>query len=187
MPGSMLPGLCASDAQSKRIPAPPPERADARPLAVRLGQAPGATIQQQAGRKHSVGVTGLAVSACLLRPIETAVNGRGVKRPAAGNRKTHRGGYGGPLAAGVELTGASWIAVRVFEQRPDERIRFAHSSPVHVDIAGRPLRLRREEVNYLIRRRQEELKRCGPVLRPDGLAEYRKALAAYEALAEQAR
>lgn len=103
------------------------------------------------------------------------------------NRKTVRGGFESPIDANVPLDGSSWVAVHVFEDRPDDRIRFAHSSPVHIDIAGRPLRPRREEVDDFIRRMEEELKRNEGALGPEALDEYREALETFEAIAETAR
>lgn len=122
-----------------------------------------------------------------LRPMEVVVGGRVVERITPANRKTEQGGYESPIETSVALDESSWIAVRVFEDRPDRRIRFAHSSPVHVDVPGKPLRPRREEVDYFVRRMKEELQRNQAVLRPDDLKEYREALAVYEDLAERAR
>ncbi len=151
------------------------------------GKPPGTPIQQSGGEKHTYQITGTAASAEPLRPIEIVAAGRVVQRIAAANRKTGRGGYESPIDTRVELTGSSWIAVRVFEDRPDERIRFAHSSPVHVDVPGKPLRPRREEVAYFIARMEEELQRNAGTLRPEGLAEYRKALQVYREIAAKAR
>ena len=151
------------------------------------GRPPGATIRQDAAAKRTYRITGRAVSSEPLRPIEILAGGEVLRRIAAGNRKTDSGAYESPIEAGVELDGSSWIAVRVFEDRPDKRIRFAHSSPVHVDVPGKPLRPRRAEVDYLIRRMKEEIERNGDVLRPEGLKEYREALEAFEEIAARAR
>ena len=151
------------------------------------GREPGAAIRKPGAGPVRVRVAGTAASARPLRPIEIVVNGRVTARPPAANRKTARGGYESPIDTTVELDGSGWLAVRVFENRPDGRVRFAHSSPVHVNVPGRPLRPRREEVAYFVRRMKEELKRNEPILRPGDLNEYRQALAVYEKLAEAAR
>jgi len=157
-------------------------------LTVRVDdQPPGATIRRESPGKQSYRLSGIASSSRPLRPIEILAAGQVVRRIDAANRKTDRGGYESPIDVDVDLGGSSWIAVRVFEDRPDERIRFAHSSPVHVDVSGRPLRPRREEVDYLIRRMKEELERNGPVLRPEGLEEYREALRVFQNIAATAR
>lgn len=151
------------------------------------GRPPGATIRPEGNAKPRCRITGTAHSARPLRPMEVVVAGQVVKRLEPANRQTGRGGYESPIDAEVGLDGSSWIAVRIFEDRPDERVRFAHSSPVHVEVPGRPLRPRREEVAYLVRRMKEELKRNQGVLRPEGLDEYRRALAIYEEIANKAR
>ena len=151
------------------------------------GRPPGSTIRAGAEGKRSCRITGTARSIRPLLPIEIVVNGRIVQRVKPQNDKAEPGGYQSRLEADVELDGSSWIAVRVFEDRPDGRVRFAHSSPVHVDVSGKPLRPRRKEVDYLIRRMKEELARNKGVLRPEGLKEYEEALRVYEELAKQAR
>ena len=122
-----------------------------------------------------------------LRPIEIVINGDVAKTVAPANRKTDRGACESAIDAEVELNGSSWIAVRAFEDRPDGRIRFAHTAPVHVEVPGKPLRPRRDEVEYLIRRMKQELARNAGVLRPAELNEYREALRTYEEIAKTAR
>ena len=79
------------------------------------------------------------------------------------------------------------IALRTFEKRPDGRVRFAHTSPVHVDIPDRPLRPRREEVAYFIERIEQEIERNRSVLPENALAEYGQALGAYQQIMKTAR
>ncbi|MHC4402512.1 MAG: CehA/McbA family metallohydrolase [Planctomycetota bacterium] len=144
------------------------------------GQPPGAIIRQETLEKRRYRVSGKAISSRPLRPIQILVNGRIVEEVQAANRKTGQGGYESPIDAEVDVDGSSWIAVRVFEDRPDGRIRFAHSSPVHVDVPSRPLRPHREEIEYLVGRMREELERSQNVLTPEGLKEYRDALRVFE-------
>jgi hypothetical protein len=87
----------------------------------------------------------------------------------------------------VKVDGTSWIAVRCTEARPDGRPRFAHTAPFWIDVEGKPLRPRREEVEYLIRRVEEQIERSGAVLPEAAVEEYREALKAYRKIAETAR
>lgn len=80
----------------------------------------------------------------------------------------------------IERSG--WIAVRFFENQGDEKPRFAHSGPVYVDVPEIPLRPRRVEVEYLIGRMKEELKRNKGVLSEKALEEYEVALDYYSKL-----
>lgn len=88
----------------------------------------------------------------------------------------------------VPIDGSSWLAVRTFEGDPStDRVRFAHTAPVFVDMADRPLRPRKHETDFLVRRMEIELERNRGVLSDDELAEYQRALAVYRRMAGAAR
>jgi hypothetical protein len=123
---------------------------------------------------------GGAQSAVPLDRIEVIVNGRVAKTLSPQNTATSSGGFASLLDEQIPLEGSGWIAVRVFEKRPDGRVRFAHTAPWHIDVPGQPLRPRREEVQYLAGRMREEIDRNRDVLSPPELEEYREALRAYE-------
>lgn len=80
-----------------------------------------------------------------------------------------------------------WGAIRCFEELPNGRVRFAHTAPVFVDVPGKPLRPRRDQVRYLIQRCEEEIARNKEVLSDAELAEYREALEFYRGKLETAR
>lgn len=99
------------------------------------------------------------------------------------------------------LTRSSWVAVRLFEYRDVEsvtqedsqrtdlvksgRFRYAHTSPVYIEIDG-PIKPRKREVNYFIQRMEQEIARNTGVLADDEVAEYRKALEIYQEIAKRA-
>jgi hypothetical protein len=71
---------------------------------------------------------------------------------------------------------SGWLAVRcVSAPLPAGGIPFAHTAPWHVEIAGRPLRPRRREVEYFLGRVEEEIERNRDVLQPVQMADYTKA------------
>jgi hypothetical protein len=150
------------------------------------GQPPGATVALPDSGEHVCRITGTAASSRPLRSLEIVVSGRVVQRLPAKNTPTDRGGYETPFECRVPLDRSAWLAVRAFEDRPDGRVRFAHSSPVHVEMSGKPLRPRREEVAYLVRRMREELTRNESLLKTESLEEYRQALQTYQQIAETA-
>ncbi len=82
---------------------------------------------------------------------------------------------------------SAWVALRCFEKLPNGRIRFAHSAPVFVDVPGKPIRPRRDQVRYLIQRCEEEIARNKDVLSDAELAEYREALEFYRSKLATAR
>lgn len=151
------------------------------------GQDPGHRFERNRPGREEYDLSGLAVSAVPLGRIEVIVNGDVAHTLTPANRKTEQGGYESPIDARLPIDGSSWVAVRCFEDRPDRRVRFAHSAPFHIDVAERPLRPRRAEVDFLIRRVEEQLERNTGVLSEPALEEYREALRAYRKVAELAR
>jgi len=115
------------------------------------------------------------------------VNGEAVKRIKPANRRNETSlAYESPVDEKLKIDSSSWVAVRCFEDHKD-RVRFAHSSPVHMDVSGKPLRPRKAEVEYLLSRVEEQIKRSKPALPAETLKEYEQALDAYKAIARQAR
>lgn len=150
-------------------------------------QLPGHTFSVKAGETPSCKITGAAESARPLSKIEIIVNGEVRSRVKPLNRKTAKGGFTSPLDISLELDGSSWVAVRCESELPNGRFRFAHTAPVHFDVAGQPLRPKQAEVRYFVRRMEEELVNNRGVLKPAALAEYQKALEAYREIAKRAR
>lgn len=148
-------------------------------------KAVGGTIQLE--EPGSVRVTGAAESAVPLDRIEIVVNGEVKTTVEPANLQTKGGGYLSKYDEKITLDESSWIAVRTFEKRADKRVRFAHTNPIHVEVAGRPLRPRKLEAEYFVRRMQEEIARNQGVLSNDAVKEFRQALKVYQAIAETAR
>lgn len=130
---------------------------------------------------------GSAESPGPLDRIEIVLNGEVAQTLRPVNRPTGRGSFASPIDVAVPIEGSSWVAVRCFEERPGGRVRFAHTGPFHIDRKGKPLRPRRVEVEYLIRRVETQIARSAGVLPGPAIDEYRAALRAYRALAESAR
>jgi hypothetical protein len=149
------------------------------------GQDPGHTFKEQG--PFEARVVGQCLNAKQIKKIDIIVNGDVVRTITPANRSTPLGAFESPIDETVKLDGSSWLAVRCFEDRNDGQVRFAHTAPVHVDIAGKPLRPRRVEIAYLIKRVEEQIARSQDVISPEALAEYRKALRIYQELARDAR
>lgn len=148
---------------------------------------PGTRFDDSKGTNSICRVSGCAESLGPLDRIEIIVNGQRHTTIEPLNQPTSSGGHKSPIDETLRLAGSSWVAVRCFERLPDRRLRFAHSSPVHFDVADKPLRPRRVAVEYLIRRMTEELERNKTVLATEDLDEYREALRVYQEIAKRAR
>jgi hypothetical protein len=147
----------------------------------------GRPIRQAEATPPPSRVAGLAESRNPLDRIEIVKNAEVAKTLPPANQKTVRGSYESPFDTEVAIDGTSWVAVRCFERLSDGRERFAHTAPFHVDVPGRPLRPRRYEVDYLIRRVETQIERSSGVLPAAAIDEYRAALKAYRELAALAR
>ncbi len=146
------------------------------------GQEPGNTLRLDPAAR-TVQVTGSVESAAPLERIEVIVNGRVVKSLEPANKARDGGAFENLISESIPVEGSSWVAVRAFEENGGRRNHFAHSSPVFIEIPGRPLRPRREEIDYLIQRVEEEIARNQTILSSAALNEYRQALAVYRDIA----
>lgn len=143
-------------------------------------------IQKQEGPRD-YRVHGSVQSAQPLQRIEILVNGEIVRTLKPANEKTKRDAYESKIDERIIVESTSWIAVRCFEDWPDKRVRFAHSAPVYIEVPGKPLRPRRAEIEFLVKRVEDQIARSGKVLPEAVLAEYREALRVYQEIAKKAR
>jgi hypothetical protein len=151
------------------------------------GREPGHRFRQAEATARDYRLSGSAISALPLGPIEIIINGAVGRTLNPANRRAENGAYESPIDTRLRLDGSSWVAVRCFEDRPDKRVRFAHSGPFHLEVTGRPLRPRKAEVDYLIMRVESQIKRSAALLPPPALEEYREALRIYREIAKTAR
>jgi peptidoglycan/xylan/chitin deacetylase (PgdA/CDA1 family) len=133
-------------------------------------------------------VQGDIVSAGPVDQIEIVVNGSVVRNVTVmPQQRTPSGAHESHFEEKVELNESGWIAVRCWEPRDDGRFRFAHTAPWFVEVAGSPLRPRREEAGFLAKQVEEEIARSSSVLSAQALDEYRRALNSYRNIAQTAK
>lgn len=147
----------------------------------------GHTFNSEAGEPAEVRAVGTAESKRPLDRIEIIVNGQVHKIIEPANVLSSSGGYVSVIDEIIQDDRSFWVAVRCFEKHPKNRIRFAHTNPVYVDIVDRPLRPRKSEVAYLVQRLEEEIENNRSVLNPEALDEYRHALSIYQEIAKTAQ
>lgn len=150
------------------------------------GQPPGHVFEKgEPGTGYQV--QGRVESTHPVSRIEIVVNGDIIKTIEPKSVLSATGSMTSNFEESVSVPGSGWIAVRCFEEMPAKRVRFAHSSPVHIEVADRPIAPRRAEIDYIIRRVKEEIARNRSVLTPDAIAEFEKSLKTYETIAQRAR
>ena len=153
-------------------------------LFVKVNDRPaGQVFKQKADGPGVYRLRGTAVSGRRLKTIEVVVNGEVVRTLKPANKATAAGGWESDVDVSLTIDHSSWLVVRCFEDHPEKRVRFAHTAPWHVEVAGKPLRPGKAEADYLVRRVREQVARSKDVLPAAALAEYREALRVFEELA----
>ena len=145
----------------------------------------GKRFEAEAGKPFPVKITGTCSDHKPLDRLEIVVNGEIAMTLEPRPENLSSGAFRYNLEYEHSADKSCWILVRAFA-KTGERIRFAHSAPVHVKVPGKPLRPKRKEVRYFVRRMQEEIARNQSVLDAASLAEYDKALEVYQKLEQTA-
>ena len=138
------------------------------------GQPAGTTFAGDSGR--GIKITGTVASRRPLDRIEIVVNGRVQQTVKPQNQQQANGSFATELASNVTAEGSFWTAVRCYETQREGRVRFAHTNPVYVDVAGKPVRPRKEEVEHIIKRLQDEAEKQRPGLHLQSQQEYQEAI-----------
>ena len=146
---------------------------------------PGSTITATASAEYRL--SGWIRSSTPLTTIEIVSEGEVIRTITPQNRQMDSTAYESRIDEAISVAESTWLTVRCFETSREGRVRFAHSSPTHIDVVGKPLRPRRAEVEYLVSRVQSELDRHQDVLEEPALAEYRAALAVYQRLLAESK
>ncbi len=110
---------------------------------------------------------------------ELLVNGEPITLLRPANKLTENGSYLSTLKTMAKIDRSGWFAIRMWEEPGAGRIRFAHTAPWYVEVNKQPVRIRREERDYLVDRMQQEIQRSTGTLDAAALDEYRKALQFY--------
>ena len=141
------------------------------------GQHPGATIS--GGRST---LQAQILSEYPLKMVDVVQNGRVIPIVNRSTTQTKDGAWATEVTVESTHETSGWLCVRCTEDRPDGRLRFAHSAPWWMEIPNKPLRLMRREKDYLVHRVQQEIMRSTGILSDSALAEYRAALRHFESL-----
>lgn len=113
---------------------------------------------------------------------EVIVNGSPEHLLRVSNKQLPSGGYRSLIEQTIRPTKSGWFAIRFFEDRPNGRVRFAHTAPWYVELGDQPTRPSWEEREYLITRMKNELQRSRGIVSAEAIEEYELALAYYQAL-----
>lgn len=148
------------------------------------GQLPGTTWMKSAP-SNTIKVTGTIDSLHPLKSLQILRNGRVAADIEVLSEKTSLDTYRSTLSTDVDIDGSGWVAVRCLEDLPDNKVCFAHSNPVFVDVEGHPAKPRKDRVTFLIKQMEQEIQRNTGILSDDAVGEYRRAKSIYEAILER--
>jgi peptidoglycan/xylan/chitin deacetylase (PgdA/CDA1 family) len=122
-----------------------------------------------------------------LETVELIVNGTVIERFEPRNTRTSTGSFENDISTRLRPATTSWLMWRCFEKRPNGRFRFAHTAPWYFEVAGKPLRPRRDEADWLVTRVKDEIARSQGIA-PDSLIDdYNTSLRAFEEIARRAQ
>ena len=136
-------------------------------------------------KSTELAIRGTMTSPKPLNRVELIINGE-VEVLDAQSEELASGAHRVSIDRTVQCDRTSWVALRCGYTDGEGRVRFAHTAPWHIEIAGEPMRPRRQEVQYLIDRMTAEIERSQKLLSPAAFAEFQQALEAYQAIAKRA-
>ncbi|MFO1002533.1 MAG: CehA/McbA family metallohydrolase [Planctomycetaceae bacterium] len=149
------------------------------------GDLPGTTWKTPQ-QQNDVAITGTVTCINRLRSIEVLHNGVVLESLNGEPTKTEYGVWKYTINTKASLLNSGWIALRCFEDLPGEKVSFAHTNPVFMDVAGHPQKPRRRDAEFFVQRMNEEIARNDGVLPDESLSEYHKAKAIYEEILSRA-
>ena len=148
---------------------------------------PGGRFESKAGRKRKVQVTGTVLSKQPVHSVEIIVNGDMAATIDLKPKQCRTGAWEATFRAKVQVAGTSWVAVRCWEPRDQTRFRFAHTAPTWFEDPSHPILPMKQEIDFLLKRMDEQIRRHTGVLSPEAVAEYHQAKAIYEEIAARVR
>lgn len=156
-------------------------------LDVRLnGELPGTTWRKQAG-VNAVQITGIIEALHPIGQIDVIRNGQIVQQVKALQERTGLKTFRYRLDTSVDVDDSGWVAIRCFEDLPDQKVSFAHTNPVFIDVDDKPLIPRRRDAEFFVQRMEEEIVRNTGVLSDEAVAEFRTAKRIYAEILGRAR
>lgn len=96
--------------------------------------------------------------------------------------RRENGAYITPIDASLTSERSGWIAIRAWEDRPNNRLRYAHTAPWLITVNDQPRRPRDEERDYIAQRIRTQIERSQDILPNSAIEEYRDSLDHIEAL-----
>ena len=143
------------------------------------GKPAGEKFAAKGGEEFAMHVTGVIESPEPITSIELLINAEVSESIKVQPEKTRHGTFRQKIDLRTKIGESSWLAVRCFSATEAGRPRFAHTAPVHVSIDDQAIRPRAVEVEYLIKRVEDQAARFEKVLSEQELGEFQRAAEFY--------
>ena len=132
-------------------------------------------------------ITGTVAGLNPVKSVQIIRNGEIAAELDVQSVKQEDGTFRAELDTTVSVEGTGWVAVRCFEDLPRDKVSFAHTNPVYIDVPNAPLRPRKKRVQFFVQRMEEEIQRNTGILPEDAVDEFRYAKKVYEDILATAR
>jgi len=119
--------------------------------------------------------------------FEVIVNGEVRQSIEPNAARTAEGAWRWASKGTIAMPESGWVAFRTWSDRPDGRKRFAHTGVWHFEVAGRPVRPPKAQIDYLIEQLEISIAKQRDILPPEAFAEFEQALEAYRKIRERTR
>ena len=106
--------------------------------------------------------------------FEIVLNGKTIEPKTVRSGKDHNGVMVLTAETDIEIKESSWLCVRCLQKLENGNISFAHTAPFFFE-SQTPIRPRKQEVEYLLKRVTDEIARHRGTLTPNQLKEFEEA------------
>jgi len=141
---------------------------------------PGVTFSHK--QSLSIALKGEIITETPLTFAEVVQDGIPVETIFPRDTRHENGAYVTPIDTSIDASHSGWVAIRAWENRPENRLRYAHTAPWLININDEPRRPRLEEKEYMIRRIQSQIERSQEVLPQSAIEEYERSLSSIKKL-----
>ncbi|GEM_PF-272845 len=135
-----------------------------------------------AKQKFAGKIEGEIISEKPLTFAEIIHDGQPVRTIMGRNTQTKSGAFSTTFSAEIDVTETGWLAIRCWEDRERDCVRYAHTAPWHIAIDDQPIKVPKEDRDYLVERVNIEIERSRELLPQAAMDEYEEALGFYESL-----
>ncbi len=151
------------------------------------GEHPGTIFKRPSERGGKTDWSAEVISPEPIARFEVIVNGEVRQKFEPAQTRTPEGAWRWSGEGSIDMPDSGWVTFRTWSDRPDGRKLFAHTGVWHFEVAGRPVRPPKAQIDYLIEQLEISAAKQRDVLSPEAFREFEQALEAYREIRARAR